>query len=285
MRELGLGLMDRVFGPGPSPAPSGAQAPADPQRQTPQAKAPAAPAPRAKAAPAAAPEEGAPRPGGDATPVHNLDWDGLVSTIARCDKCALHRERTNTVPGVGDRQADWMFVGEGPGEEEDRRGEPFVGAAGKLLDRMLKAMDMDRTSGTYIANIVKCRPPGNRNPAEEEAHACLPYLERQIALVKPKVIVALGKVAANHLLENDMPLFRLRGRVHERRGIPLVVTYHPAYLLRSEGGDGKRKVWSDLCLAMREMARHSGHNGAAAAPPPPGEAGGASDKDRDNRPG
>ncbi len=285
MRELGLELMDRIFGPDLSPPPSETRTPTVPHRQDPREKAPASPPPRAEAAPTTAPGEGTPRPAGDANPVHDLDWDGLISAIARCEKCPLHRTRTNTVPGVGDRQADWMFVGEGPGEEEDRKGEPFVGAAGKLLDRMLRAMNMDRTDGTYIANIVKCRPPGNRNPAGEEAHACLPYLERQIALVRPKVIVALGKVAANHLLGNDTPISKLRGRVHEHRGIPLVATYHPAYLLRSERADGKRKVWSDLCLAMREMARHSGRNGTAATPSSPGEARGASGEDRDNRPG
>ena len=180
------------------------------------------------------------------------ELEALRSKVAACTACALHSGRTQTVFGVGNPQADWMFVGEGPGEEEDRRGEPFVGRAGKLLDAMLRAMNLDRTV-VYIANIVKCRPPGNRNPGLEEAAACLPYLQRQIELIAPRLIVALGAVAAHRLLETDQPVGRMRGRLHTAGHLapPVLVTYHPAYLLRSPGQ--KRKAWEDLQLAMREM--------------------------------
>ena len=181
------------------------------------------------------------------------ELEALRSKVAACTACELHAGRTQTVFGVGNPGADWMFVGEGPGQEEDRRGEPFVGRAGKLLDAMLRAMNLDRTS-VYIANIVKCRPPGNRNPGLEEAAACIPYLKRQIELIGPELIVALGAVAAQRLLETDRPVGALRGKLHypEHLAPPVLVTYHPAYLLRSPGQ--KRKAWEDLQLAMREMA-------------------------------
>ncbi len=179
-----------------------------------------------------------------------LDWEALEQCVAGCTLCPLHRGRTQTVFGVGDRSASWMLIGEAPGAEEDRRGEPFVGRAGKLLDEMLRAVGLGRER-VYIANIVKCRPPENRNPADEEAAACRAYLERQIELVRPDIILAVGKVAAHNLLHSDAPVGRLRGRRHQYGDIPLVVTYHPAYLLRSPSQ--KRLAWDDLCLA-RDLA-------------------------------
>jgi uracil-DNA glycosylase len=181
-----------------------------------------------------------------------LGWDELAARVAGCTRCAdLVASRTQTVFGVGDRQADWLFIGEAPGAEEDRRGEPFVGRAGKLLDSMLFALGIRRGKGVYIANILKCRPPGNRDPRPEESQACRGYLDRQIDLIRPRVIVALGRIAAQNLLATDEPLSRLRGRPLNYRDIPLVVTYHPAYLLRQPAD--KRKAWEDLCLARRVM--------------------------------
>ncbi len=180
-----------------------------------------------------------------------LGWDALRDTVAACKRCALHESRTQTVFGVGNRDADWMIVGEAPGAEEDRRGEPFVGRAGKLLDEMLFAVGQNRNS-VFIANILKCRPPNNRDPSQEEAASCRPYLERQIELVRPAIILAVGRIAAQQLLQTDTPVGRLRGRVHRLGAIPLVVTYHPAYLLRSPSQ--KRKSWDDLCMAAGVMA-------------------------------
>ncbi len=182
-----------------------------------------------------------------------FDWAQLKAQVSGCTACVLHEKRNKTVFGVGDEQADWLFVGEGPGAEEDQQGEPFVGQAGKLLDNMLAAIDLQRTRHVYIANIVKCRPPGNRNPQPEEARACAPYLQRQIELIKPRLIVALGKVAAVNLLGRDASIASLRGAVHDYRGIPLIVTYHPAYLLRTLGD--KAKAWEDLCFAVETMRR------------------------------
>lgn len=180
------------------------------------------------------------------------ELEALRSKVAACTACALHSGRRQTVFGVGNPRADWMFVGEGPGEEEDRRGEPFVGRAGKLLDAMLRAMHLDRNT-VYIANIVKCRPPNNRNPGLDEAAACIPYLKRQIELIAPRLIVALGAVAAQRLLGTDRPVGAMRGKLHRAAHLepPVLVTYHPAYLLRSPGQKGK--AWEDLQLAMREM--------------------------------
>ncbi|HET6726119.1 MAG TPA: uracil-DNA glycosylase [Gammaproteobacteria bacterium] len=181
----------------------------------------------------------------------DMDWGALEYAVSNCTDCRLHRTRTQTVFGVGNRRAEWMIVGEGPGQEEDRRGEPFVGPAGKLLDAMLQATGRAR-GDVYIANVVKCRPPGNRNPDSAEAASCAPYLERQIALIRPKMIIAVGKVAANNLLGTDVSLARLRGKVHRhpRFDIPIVATYHPAYLLRRP--EDKGKAWADLKLAMRQ---------------------------------
>ncbi|SAK66898.1 phage SPO1 DNA polymerase--like protein [Caballeronia hypogeia] len=181
--------------------------------------------------------------------VHTLDWDALAERVANCERCRLCERRTNTVFGVGDREADWMLIGEAPGENEDKQGEPFVGQAGKLLDNMLRALTLSRQSNVYIANVIKCRPPGNRNPELDEVARCEPYLQRQVELVKPKVIVAMGRFAAQSLLKNEASIASMRGRVHEYRGVPVIVTYHPAYLLRSL--QDKSKAWADLCLARK----------------------------------
>jgi DNA polymerase len=185
--------------------------------------------------------------GADAPPA-GAGWEELRACVTECTRCALAGSRTNTVFGVGNPDADWMIIGEAPGAEEDRRGEPFVGRAGKLLDQMLLAIGQSREQ-VFIANILKCRPPNNRDPKPEEAAACRDYLEQQIRLVRPRIVLAVGRVAAQNLLGSDEPVGRMRGRPHELDGIPLVVTYHPAYLLRSPSQ--KRKSWSDLCLAKR----------------------------------
>ncbi len=181
----------------------------------------------------------------------DLDWSGLRDTVAGCTRCPLCESRTQTVFGVGNPDADWMIIGEAPGAEEDRRGEPFVGRAGKLLDEMLRAVGQDRDS-VFIANILKCRPPNNRDPKPEESSECRGYLERQIELVQPSIILAVGRIAAQLLLDTDAPVGRLRGSRHQLGDTPLVVTYHPAYLLRSPSQ--KRKAWDDLCLATRVVA-------------------------------
>ena len=178
-----------------------------------------------------------------------LEWGALEADIAACTACPLCRTRQRAVPGVGDHRAEWLFVGEGPGAEEDAKGEPFVGQAGRLLDSMLAALGMTRDERVYIANVVKCRPPNNRTPEPGEAEACRPYLERQIALLRPKLIVALGKSAATLLLKTDASIASLRGRRHRYGDTPLVVTYHPAYLLRSL--PEKAKAWEDLLFARR----------------------------------
>jgi uracil-DNA glycosylase family 4 len=183
--------------------------------------------------------------------IMRMDWTELKAAVAGCVQCPLHEKRNKTVFGVGDENADWMFVGEGPGADEDRLGDPFVGQAGRLLDNMLAAIKLKRGENVYIANIVKCRPPGNRNPEPAEALKCEPYLQRQIELIKPKLIVALGRVSAVNLLARDASIASLRGRVHEYKGIPLIVTYHPAYLLRSL--TEKAKAWEDLCFATKTM--------------------------------
>ncbi|MBT8108856.1 MAG: uracil-DNA glycosylase [Gammaproteobacteria bacterium] len=181
-------------------------------------------------------------------------WEELRECVAGCTRCELSQSRTNTVFGVGSPDADWMIIGEAPGAEEDRQGEPFVGRAGMLLDQMLFAIGQSRES-VFIANILKCRPPHNRDPRPEEAAACRDYLQQQIDLVQPRIILAVGRIAAQNLLGSDDPVGRMRGRPHDLDGIPLVVTYHPAYLLRSPSQ--KRKSWSDLCLAARLAAEAS----------------------------
>ena len=193
--------------------------------------------------------------------IDTLDWTALEARVSACERCRLCERRTNTVFGVGDREADWMLIGEAPGENEDKLGEPFVGQAGKLLDNMLGALDLARGTNVYIANVIKCRPPGNRNPEPDEVARCEPYLQRQVALVKPKLIVALGRFAAQSLLKTEASISSLRGRVHEYEGVPVIVTYHPAYLLRSLGD--KAKSWQDLCLA-RDTWRNAAAQGDAA---------------------
>jgi uracil-DNA glycosylase family 4 len=183
-------------------------------------------------------------------PLPNLDWPELEAAIKACTKCALHRTRTNAVFGVGNRQAEWMFIGEAPGADEDAQGEPFVGRAGQLLNSMIKAVGMQR-SDVFIANILKSRPPNNRDPAPDEVAACIPFLHRQIELVNPKLIVCVGRIAAQNLLNTDTPIGKLRGQVHRLGPRPVVVTYHPAYLLRSPGE--KRRAWQDLVLAMNTL--------------------------------
>jgi len=180
-------------------------------------------------------------------------WVELKEMVRTCTDCPLHKARRQSVFGVGDESADWLFIGEGPGAEEDARGEPFVGQAGRLLDNMLAAIGLQRGRNVYIANIVKCRPPGNRVPEPLEVGRCEPYLLRQIKLIAPKLIVALGKTAASNLLHTDASIGSLRGRLHEFQGTPLLVTYHPAYLLRNLAD--KAKAWEDLCFGRDAMAK------------------------------
>lgn len=245
-----------------------APAPSAPRARPPMA--PSRPVPAREIADAAGPEL-TPRPAG----IEAMDWARLEAAVADCRACALWTGRTQTVFGVGSRRADWMVIGEAPGENEDRLGQPFVGQAGKLLDNMLAAIGLSRTvdagadadaagesatrQGVYIANVLKCRPPRNRNPQPDEIAQCEPYLARQVALVRPKVILAMGRFAVQSLLDTSEPIGRLRGRVHRYQGVPVIVTYHPAYLLRAL--PEKAKAWQDLCLAL-EVA---GDDGAGAA--------------------
>ncbi len=245
--------------------------PTPPQQDRPRAL-PGLPAPSA-ASNLPSPAPGLPTAGSsrgvDATRVARimtLDWDVLEAEIRACQACALAQARTQAVPGVGDRRARWLFVGEGPGKEEDRLGEPFVGPAGKLLDEMLFALGLRRGQDVYIANAVKCRPPMNRTPHAEEIAACFPFLARQIALIQPRLIVALGKPAAFALLGEDLKIAAARGKVFryrvpmpdavDDREIPVIVTYHPAYLLRNPAD--KRKAWQDLCFARRVLMQRAG---------------------------
>jgi len=192
--------------------------------------------------------------------VAQMDWATLRAAVATCTACKLCQGRTNTVFGVGNERAHWMIVGEAPGEQEDLQGEPFVGKAGQLLDNMLRAIGLTREPGpaerqVFIANTLKCRPPRNRNPEPDELAQCEPFLARQVALVQPKIILAMGRFAVQSLLRSEEPVGRLRGRVHRYRGVPLIVTYHPAYLLRNL--EDKAKAWDDLCLAL-DVAGKSG---------------------------
>jgi DNA polymerase len=207
--------------------------------------------PRAGTAPAAPPPAMGASLGAPAMaepPDAQLDWNPLRARVAACTRCSLCASRTQTVFGVGDPRAAWFIVGEAPGAEEDRRGEPFVGRAGQLLNAMLRSIGLAREA-VYIANVLKCRPPDNRDPAANEAESCLPYLARQIALVQPKLLLVVGRIAAQNLLATSEPLAKLRQRTHHfgAARVPVVVTYHPAYLLRSP--TEKRKAWSDLVYA------------------------------------
>jgi len=221
----------------------------------PPAHAPASPTTpnRPSPAPTPAPALLARRPTG----VDTMDWATLRQTVAGCQACGLCDGRTQTVFGVGHEQARWMLVGEAPGEQEDRQGEPFVGKAGQLLDAMLASLDLTRSEAdaqrqVYIANVLKCRPPHNRNPEPQEVAQCEPYLKRQVALVQPQLILAMGRFAVQSLLQTQEPIGRLRGKVHRYEGVPVVVTYHPAYLLRNPLD--KARSWEDLCLAREVLA-------------------------------
>jgi DNA polymerase len=239
LKELELLAVTRLYGlasPSVSEAPPVAEAVAWVEAVATQA------ARRAPAAPAQPPPAG----------IESMDWDALRDSVRECRRCPLCEQRKQAVFGVGNLSAPWLFVGEGPGADEDEKGEPFVGQAGKLLDSMLAALRLARGREVYIANVVKCRPPGNRVPTPEEAAACAPYLDRQIGLIRPKIIVALGKTAAIRLTGNESSLASLRGKVHDYRGIPLVISYHPAYLLRNL--PDKSKAWEDLLFARRTLA-------------------------------
>lgn len=190
-------------------------------------------------------------PAGAGAEVGRLGWEELARAVQDCRACELCRHRNQAVLGVGDRQADWLFVGEAPGAEEDARGEPFVGQAGKLLDAMLEAIGLRRGENVYIANAVKCRPEGNRTPHADEMAACRPFLMRQIELLQPRLIVLLGKAAVYSVLGEDKSLASMRQKRHVLGNILVLVTYHPAYLLRNL--PEKAKAWEDLCLARREM--------------------------------
>jgi DNA polymerase len=231
---------------------------------TPDAPAEAAPPPLEARAPvtaatpqvaparAPAPTAPGPRPLG----VETMGWPALREAVAGCTACKLCGGRTQTVFGVGHERAHWMIVGEAPGEQEDQQGEPFVGKSGQLLDNMLRALGLTRGEApaeqqVYIANTVKCRPPGNRNPEPAELAQCEPFLIRQIALLQPRIILAMGRFAVQSLLRSTEPIGRLRGRVHQYQGVPLVVTYHPAYLLRNP--EDKSRAWDDLCLAREAL--------------------------------
>ena len=187
-------------------------------------------------------------------------WNQLAAQVSGCVLCGLHTTRTQTVFGVGNQHAELLVIGEAPGAEEDRQGEPFVGRAGQLLNSMLRATGTPRET-VYIANLLKCRPPGNRDPAPEEVRCCQPYLQRQIELLGPRLLLAVGRIAAQNLLATDTPIGKLRGSVHRygAQGTPLIVTYHPAYLLRSP--TEKRKSWTDLRLVRTELTRLRGHSG------------------------
>ncbi len=236
----------RPSSPGMTPAMVPAVAPARPIAR-----------PAGRPAPTAAEQEALAalreRPAG----IEHMDWPNLRQTVASCQACGLCQGRRQTVFGVGNIEARWMLVGEAPGEQEDRLGEPFVGRSGQLLDRMLMATGLTRQEASrdrqvYIANVIKCRPPGNRNPLPEEVAQCEPYLLRQMALVQPKLILAMGRFAVQSLLKSTEPIGRLRGQVHDYHGVPLIVTYHPAYLLRNPAD--KALAWDDLCRA-RELIR------------------------------
>jgi len=187
------------------------------------------------------------------TAIMQMDWEALRECVANCQSCSLAQTRTQTVFGVGDPNADWLLVGEAPGAEEDKRGEPFVGQAGKLLDNMLAAIRLKRGEKVYIANVLKCRPPENRDPHGEEVVKCDPFLKRQVELIQPKLIVAMGRFAAQSILNTDASIGSLRGKLHDYHGVPVIVTYHPAYLLRNLPDKGK--AWEDLCFARATMQR------------------------------
>jgi len=221
-------------------------------RAAPALAAQAQPGGAAEAAPSVPPAQPAPAQGERAGRIARMGWDELKAEVAACTACGLRKTCTQTVFGVGDQQADWLLVGEAPGAEEDARGEPFVGQAGRLLDGMLAGIGLARAQNVYIANVLKCRPPGNRNPERGEVESCSPLLLRQIELLRPRLILAMGRFACQTLLDTEASIASLRGRVHRYQGVPLIVTYHPAYLLRNL--PDKAKAWEDLCFARRTLA-------------------------------
>jgi len=192
-----------------------------------------------------------------------LDWPALQESVASCTACALCRTRRHTVFGVGDPAAQWMIIGEAPGADEDASGEPFVGQAGRLLDNMLASLDMTRDKNVFITNVLKCRPPGDRNPESIEVARCSPYLVRQVELVQPKLILAMGRFAVQALLNTDASIASLRGKLHRYRDVPVIVTYHPAYLLRNL--TDKLKAWEDLVFARQTMQELTGEGVASGA--------------------
>jgi uracil-DNA glycosylase family 4 len=198
--------------------------------------------------------------------IMKLDWQGLQACVPDCQACGLAKTRTQTVFGVGDPKAEWLIIGEAPGAEEDKRGEPFVGQAGKLLDNMLAAIKLKRGENVYIANVLKCRPPENRDPHGEEVEQCDPFLKRQVELIQPKLILALGKFAAQSLLGSDDTIAAMRGKLHAYNGVPVIVTYHPAYLLRNLMD--KAKAWEDLCFAVKTMRDLQASDLQSPASPP-----------------
>ncbi len=277
LAEMGIKVWAPKATPAPTPTPETISAP--PPTPTPASftaaavPTPSAPAPTpSRAAPATAPgisPDAASEPlattaraalGQRPPGIETMDWASLEQAVSACQACGLCQTRTNTVFGVGDAQTDWLVVGEAPGENEDRQGEPFVGAAGQLLDNMLAAIGRSRKGkgpeGAFIANVLKCRPPANRNPLPEEVAQCEPFLRRQVALIQPRIILAMGRFAVQSLLQTQEPIGRLRGKVHQYEGVPVIVTYHPAYLLRSPSE--KAKAWADLCLALDTLAASQG---------------------------
>lgn len=271
LEEMGLGPVWRERGgdepaavlaepaaaiePMPAPGPERPRMPAREPIDTPQERSRPAQRPPYSPPPAAAPARRAELPAISperAATIAQMDWPALKAAVAGCTACGLAKSRQKTVFGVGDENADWMIVGEAPGAEEDRQGEPFVGQAGQLLDAMLEAIGLERSVNVYIANVLKCRPPSNRNPEPMEVAQCSPHLLRQLDLIKPRLILAMGRFAVQTLLNTEASIASLRGRVHRYHGLPLIVTYHPAYLLRTL--HDKAKAWEDLVLARKTMA-------------------------------
>nr|WP_240787132.1 uracil-DNA glycosylase [Ramlibacter rhizophilus] len=250
LAEMGIRLFEPPASDAAVPAPARASPPA---RATVREQAPARPVEAAPAPPPAFEAAAAPAAGQvpASLDVEAMDWDTLGQAVAGCQACGLCQGRRQAVFGAGDRQAAWMVVGDAPGEEEDLRGEPFAGQAGQLLDNMLRAVGVDRQQGAYLTTAIKCRPPGNRPPAPQELASCAAHLRRQVALLQPRVILALGRLAVQSLLGSTEPLGRLRGGVHEFQGVPVVVSYPPAYLLRNPGDKGK--AWEDLCLGLTKL--------------------------------
>ncbi|MGZ5271104.1 MAG: uracil-DNA glycosylase [Ramlibacter sp.] len=251
LREMGLRLLPPAAPEGVAGMPA-----AQPMAAATPATAPAAPSAQALAAEVLEPVTSrvpvVPAPAGREAGIATLDWPELAAAVRACTACGLCGTRQQAVFGVGPQRADWMVIGEAPGETEDLQGEPFVGQAGKLLDSMLQAIGLDRQRNVYIANVLKCRPPGNRNPEPDEVAQCEPFLRRQVELVQPRMILAMGRFAVQALLQTQEPIGRLRGRPHQYQGVPVIVTYHPAYLLRNL--PDKAKAWADLCLAQDLMA-------------------------------